>query len=295
MNVLIAAASLEEHLPFEVGQLYKRRQDIHGRYGGQQQGGIATPAQAPFVLLFTGPSGSEFGYADAFQADGLFWYTGEGQRGDMQLVRGNAAIAQHAQNGKRLLMFEAADKGHVRFVGEMQHVGHHWEQRPDGQGDLRQAIVFHLALLPEVSQPSNCASGSALVVQETSPIWGASSPQSQHNLALLRLKALSDAQPQADVQARLVNVRQRSQAIKAYALARAQGRCEACQQVAPFEAKTGPYLEVHHVYRLADGGPDHPNKVMAVCPNCHRKAHHAKDAAAFNAQLKAWLQAHEPH
>ena len=32
---------------FEVGRVYNRRIDIHGRFGGQQQGGIVTPALAP--------------------------------------------------------------------------------------------------------------------------------------------------------------------------------------------------------------------------------------------------------
>jgi len=34
--------------------------------------------------------------------------------------------------------------------------------------------------------------------------------------------------------------------------------------------------------RLSDGGPDHPAHVAAVCPNCHRRCHHAADAAAYN-------------
>jgi len=46
-----------------------------------------------------------------------------------------------------------------------------------------------------------------------------------------------------------------------------------------------PYLEPHHIRRLSDGGPDHPRWVVAVCPNCHRRAHHAGDAAEYNGRL----------
>lgn len=77
----------------------------------------------------------------------------------------------------------------------------------------------------------------------------------------------------------------RSQAIKLYALARANGVCEGCSAPAPFESKTGPYLECHHLYRVADGGPDHPANVVAICPNCHRRAHYSKDATDFNKEL----------
>ncbi len=67
----------------------------------------------------------------------------------------------------------------------------------------------------------------------------------------------------------------RNQYVVALALERANGVCEMCQQPAPFIAKsTGqPYLEVHHVSLLADGGKDIATNTLAVCPNCHRKAH----------------------
>jgi hypothetical protein len=40
--------------PYELGRTYSRRKDIHGKFGGQQQGGISTPADIPFIFLFTG-------------------------------------------------------------------------------------------------------------------------------------------------------------------------------------------------------------------------------------------------
>ena len=39
-----------------------------------------------------------------------------------------------------------------------------------------------------------------------------------------------------------------------------------------------PYLEVHHVKTLAEGGPDTPNNTVAICPNCHSALHHSEDA-----------------
>jgi hypothetical protein len=74
----------------ELGQSYKRT-DLHKQYGGQRQGGISTPRRWPFLFLFTGKSGSHFGYEDNWH-DGLFLYTGEGQSGDMQFRAGNKAI-----------------------------------------------------------------------------------------------------------------------------------------------------------------------------------------------------------
>jgi 5-methylcytosine-specific restriction protein A len=110
---------------FVQGQVYRRR-DLHQQFGGQQQGGISTPSSANIVLLFTGEAGEQHGYRDDWTKDGVFLYTGEGQRGDMQFVRGNLAIRDHAANGKDLHLFEyikGNSKGVVRYIGQMVCTG----------------------------------------------------------------------------------------------------------------------------------------------------------------------------
>ena len=49
-------------VPFKVGALYHRRDEIHARFGGQRQGGISTPKDSPVVILFTGEAGTTHGY-----------------------------------------------------------------------------------------------------------------------------------------------------------------------------------------------------------------------------------------
>lgn len=58
-------------------------------------------------------------------------------------------------------------------------------------------------------------------------------------------------------------------------LIRAGGICESCKQIAPFNKRSdsSPYLEVHHKIPLAEGGDDTVENALAICPNCHRKAH----------------------
>ena len=83
----MARIQLPSDLPYEVGALYNRRQDIHGVLGGQMQGGISTPATSPYVILFTGEAGVEHGYHDHWEEEGgenILHYYGEGQEGDMQ-------------------------------------------------------------------------------------------------------------------------------------------------------------------------------------------------------------------
>ena len=86
----------------------------------------------------------------------------------------------------------------------------------------------------------------------------------------------------------------RSQAIRLYALKRANGICEACKKEAPFKTKEDkPFLEVHHIGKLIDGGADDPEWVIALCPNCHRKAHYSKESVKFNDMLQKIIEQKE--
>jgi hypothetical protein len=134
------------HIPYQVGALYHRKRDIHGQLGGQTQGGISTPANSPFVILFTGEAGKQHGYHDFWDDSGILHYYGEGQTGDMQDKAGNRAIREHLQNAKRLLLFQMMGRAQpYRFLGEFRYRHSYIKQGiPDTRGDLRSAIVFEL-------------------------------------------------------------------------------------------------------------------------------------------------------
>jgi len=73
----------------------------------------------------------------------------------------------------------------------------------------------------------------------------------------------------------------RSPGVVAWVLDEAKGICEACSGAAPFKKESGePFLEVHHVKFLSEGGSDSIENAVAVCPNCHRQLHYGKDRAA---------------
>lgn len=68
----------------------------------------------------------------------------------------------------------------------------------------------------------------------------------------------------------------------AWVLIRAGNRCEACESLAPFmRADATPYLEVHHLRPLGEGGPDIVANAIAACPNCHRELHLGADRVAL--------------
>ncbi len=69
---------------------------------------------------------------------------------------------------------------------------------------------------------------------------------------------------------------ERDPKVVAYALEKAKGKCGACKKPAPFirRATGEPFLEIHHITMLKDGGSDTIDNVIALCPNCHRKRHY---------------------
>ena len=151
-------------LPFEVGALYGRRDQIHGLLGGQRQGGISTPANSPYVILFTGEAGKQHGYHDFWDENNVLHYYGEGQRGDMKFSGGNLAIREHLSNGKRLLLFQMMGHGRpCRFMGEFQFL-HAYEEAgvPDTSSTLRKALVFMLEPVEATFEPFHKSLADAL-------------------------------------------------------------------------------------------------------------------------------------
>jgi predicted HNH restriction endonuclease len=92
----------------------------------------------------------------------------------------------------------------------------------------------------------------------------------------LRLERLLKANEFPKMVSVVANAFIRNPDVVAEVLFQAQGMCQGCGVIAPFNRLSdgSPYLEVHHRIQLAAGGKDTVENALALCPNCHRKAHH---------------------
>ncbi len=117
----------------------------------------------------------------------------------------------------------------------------------------------------------------------TLEIFDGSSEEFERELAEARLRTTAERRQRlarAPVKPRQVTVQKivfsRNADVVVEVHRRAEGKCESCGSNAPFfKASTGePYLEVHHIIQLANGGDDTIEKALALCPNCHRQAHY---------------------
>jgi 5-methylcytosine-specific restriction enzyme A len=209
---------------FVPGQII-RRKDLHASFGGQEQGGISTPASHPFIMLFTGASGLSHGYEDGWTETGIFLYSGEGQLGDMSFVRGSRALRDHLKDGRDVHLFEYIGPGFVQYAGQMTVSGYHERKGADSIGSERNAIVFELIPAQDPLQQGNS-------LDESSFLDNAPNADIQR---LLELPPTTTATPEERQTATL----RRSRALRVFVLRRANGTCEGCGQAAPFETVAG--------------------------------------------------------
>jgi 5-methylcytosine-specific restriction protein A len=202
----------------------------------------------------------------------------------MKFLRGNLAIKDHLRNGKELHVFKQQEKAKVKYIGQMVYIESHFKPGHDKHGDNRQIIIFELEPISELAEYHLSPEEEKKTILNLE----------QLSLAELRKKAQLHSVPSSTPVERKTQYWKASQAIKLYAKKRAQGLCEGCGNPAPFVKVDGsPYLEVHHINKLSDGGPDDPQWVSAICPNCHRRSHFSTDVREFNNSLKSIVQKKE--
>ena len=209
-------------IPFEVGSVYNRQRDIHQVFGGQERGGITTPSDCPFVFLFTGESGEQFGYSDGWRPDGVFAYTGEGQQGDMTFVRGNRAIRDHMTDGRDLLLFEATKTRETTASSVVLR--------------LRDGRRSRLPTAMENNETQSSLNSYRLQRRSRLRAWSLMKQISKANRSrIFRSLALAAAAtPKVPSKESQRTYYIRSAKVKAYVLKRANGHCEPCKKAAPF-------------------------------------------------------------
>lgn len=265
-------------LPFVVGKEYARQQLLDFVGSKQMQTGVIWGAKEPGCIIVTsgGRHGKKAGYFDQPIESGGWWYFGQGQHGDHS--EKNSANSKLINGSKTILLFTTREPTASEVKARNSY------------GKLFRYQGMYDVLNCEIVIPdSGARKGNKLFRFHLTPCdesTGHGVTSTTVDLRAMRLK-LSDGDKKSGSGFRsLVEFRHRSDAVRQYAMLRANGICEACGEKAPFVDDNGKgFLEVHHICRLADSGPDSVENVIAVCPNCHSRAHHAIDRSCFQAHL----------
>jgi 5-methylcytosine-specific restriction enzyme A len=276
---------------FKVNEEYQRDALLDFVGSKQNQSGIIWGDKEPGCVIITsgGRHGKMVGYGDKPNDDGSWSYIGQGSKGDQDpntfanslLTEGSRAVFLFSTREPNAE--EVRQRGHhrklYRFEGIFKVMSWDFYAQESGKRVGDKLIIFSLILADNVYDLNNDTQ------TESKSNWIAEEGVLSYGLNELRERLPTDTVvAKGKLNAR--EYKKRSQAIKQYALLRAMGKCENCLKEAPFITASGvPFLEVHHIFSLADDGPDTPENVAAICPNCHKESHFGIDKRNLNDNL----------
>jgi hypothetical protein len=134
-----------------VGEELTRR-ELHRRFGGTPQGGIAPSSMSRMVMLFTmdsSPASDYTGWGD----DGLFHFMGQGARGNQMMTQGNRSLLRHKEDNRTVHVFHRLPNRHTDGGPLYRHLGrfrldddmpYYSADAPDEDGANRNVIIFRL-------------------------------------------------------------------------------------------------------------------------------------------------------
>lgn len=206
-------------------------------------------------------------YDDRWEGDTLH-YTGMGKSGDQTLISQNRVLAESRNSGITVHLFEVFTQKNYSYSGEVLLVSKPYPEKQIGEdGKKRKVIMFPLRLAPGAQKLLPSQGDLAELVKIRS------NKLSKKPLSELRRHAMLAPKKPQKRQATATQI-VRDQWIVEYVKKAAKGICDLCKEPAPFKNKKGqPYLECHHIFRLADDGKDSIENAVALCANCHRKMH----------------------
>lgn len=208
-------------------------------------------------------------------------YTGMGRLGDQKLTGQNLRLAEQGKTATPVHLFEVFKPNQYEYRGEVELAAPMQEMRqPDDNGVSRNVFVFPLRLLGTSTEALPKVGEIESMARERQR-----SMRRKTVAELLALAATGGAENPGKRSVIAVQY-QRNDAITVLVKRLANGICDLCEKPAPFNTSEGPYLECHHVQRLADGGPDALQNVVALCPNCHRRMHLAAGSSEKQKLLK---------
>ena len=255
-----------------LGERFKDRKTIWKAFGGQWQQGIVTFPGENTVNAFSDENGPYPDYRDP--ETGVIEYRGQGLTGEQRLILGN-----------KLLEDARLSKDPVRY----------WH-RPSGESWIFDSWVVVADRSIVIEEDINSVSSRRILwflIPVESPIkekW----PLEIKNAPILKLEDVKNEKPkklndllkdyqkissqlELEIAGKIVSSSPRTQykrrkEARDLVIARSANLCEydKCTGMPPDVNRQGlAILQVDHIVALAEGGPDIPSNMIALCPNCH--------------------------
>lgn len=244
------------------------------------------------LTIFTDTVDSRNPYQDRW-INGILYYTGMGQDGN-QVLEGNAnkvlAESFNSQAMTAIHLFETVEenvdgtkkkKTFHKYIGQIEMINKEYIEVENGRNVykfplkvLKGEKVYTEADLKNVEKESQ-KKVTKLTYDEIKrraiEASEANKESDDQNSTADKHKKKKRKSSKRTVK---TVVYDRDEYISAFVKLEAKGKCQLCEQDAPFIDKYDvPYLESHHIIWLSEGGKDTIENCVALCPNCHRKMH----------------------
>jgi len=197
----------------------------------------------------------------------IFFYTGKGKKGDQKLELENKDLANSTNTGLQIYLFEVFKPTKYYYHGLVKYKGNLiTEKQKDKEDNLRTVLIFPLEKMTH-----NYVIELEYLKSKENILDSNIKIKSSNEIIDLLQKYKSKLSGKRIVSSIYF---ERNTIIKEYVKRRAKGKCELCNENAPFRDSKGiPYLEVYHIVWLSRNSEDSIENTVALCPNCHRKVH----------------------
>lgn len=283
--------------PPNLGEEHPNRAAIRDAYGGNGVAGIIRFPGEDVINAFSDEQGP---YADEPpDPANPFEYRGDGRVGDQKLVRGNKLLDGARREHRAVRYWYRPAGGTFKFVTWVAVLDRAQVWSLDDTKQLRLEYTFLVVAVPSPDPDTwpprvrDLINDREIADDPPPPMPLPSTVREQRLTYRDYVEPLGDApstnhqEPSPKKQPR--NHYQRSRRARDAVLIRAANQCEndLCTGMPADTTGNGAaILEVDHVDDLALGGPDHPSRMIALCPNCHAAKTRGRNRAALKRHLR---------
>lgn len=221
-------------------------------------------------VQFTPNPGDNERYRDRLLANGEIELIGRGKprNGDQQATHGNAALMDAVRSTAHapFPVYEKWFDNRYRYLGQYVVTAHHYEELVDNSPGYK---VYRFTLTPMELVALDGVPRDEILHDFEDDIAPGLAPErrARITMSLIRDRALAERVKKE-----------------------AGYRCQRCSVKTSWVTARGlPYVEVHHVIPLGQAGSDNENNMVALCANCHRLMHLAKNADSHREELRTKL------
>lgn len=204
-------------------------------------------------------------------------YVGTGQKGDQNFYKGgNKRIYNSLKDKTDIYFFISNEQNKYYYFGKADLVKTYNRTSPDVDDLLRNTVIFDLKLeaLNSIGEWSKLNKIYNQMYDEQQVKENKTAINKSTEQLIKSVKEYEFINTKTNKRITTSTVYHRNQYIVQLAKKFANGECQLCGHFAPFNDSDGqPFLEVHHIDWLSEGGKDGIENVIAICPNCHRKMH----------------------